>query len=297
MDELESAPLDPPEIPPGNPLKTVPAPDSAAQMHAPFVAPDSPEVRASDDFFTIFARQTPDPLPTPDSPSAPDSPQLPGAPQTPPQTPDSPQTPVPPEAPDSPPTTDSPPERGSAASSSLFGEADTFQNNRFGFVEPGTLSARTSPVKRTPEPITPKPRAIFITAALLVLTLLVWFAANRAGWLAPDPLQVARAQLLDLDQGHWHAAYDLFSPRYRAEVSFEVWRDVVLMHSRMFRTRELRFANDREWSGGAALDAHLVAESGDHYLARFTLIYAEGHWWVDDLHWGREPSIEGQVTI
>ena len=69
------------------------------------------------------------------------------------------------------------------------------------------------------------------------------------------------------------------------------------MHSRMFRTRELRFANDHEWNGGAALEAHLVAESGDRYLARFTLVYADGHWWVDDLHWGREPDIEGQVTI
>ncbi len=64
---------------------------------------------------------------------------------------------------------------------------------------------------------------------------------------------------------------------------------MVLMHSRVFRTRELHFADNHEWNGGAALEAHLVAESGDRYLARFTLVYEEGHWWVDDLHWDREP--------
>ncbi len=147
------------------------------------------------------------------------------------------------------------------------------------------------------EPITPKPRAIFITATLLAITLIIWFAGSREGWFgSPDAQEVAQAQLLDLDQGHWRAAYDLFSPRYRGEVSFETWRDMALMHSRMFHTREMHFDGDQEWNGGAALEAHLLADSGDRYLARFKLVYTDGHWWVDDLHWGREQSVKGQIT-
>lgn len=166
----------------------------------------------------------------------------------------------------------------------------------FQLVQPGTLSA--GPLPEPPAvPDRPKPRAIFITAALLLVTLALWFEGGRMGWLAQtDPTDVARAQLVDLDHGRWRAAYDLFSPRYREQIPFETWRDMALTHSRMFHTREMSFGGDQEWNGGAALEAHLVAESGDRYLARFTLVYAEGRWWVDDLHWGREQPTPGQVT-
>jgi hypothetical protein len=226
-------------------------------------ASDSPlisDALQTEDFVAIQAGQTPELLRTPDSPSSPDSP----------------------------PDPDSLPARDSAEAVRAFQQVTQ-------------LGARpAAPPVATPrprDPITPKPRAIFITAALLVITLIIWFAGNRAGWFAPDPLDVARAQLLDLNQGRWRAAYDLFSPRYRGAVSFETWHEMALMHSRMFRTREMRFDDNQEWNGGAALDAHLVGESGDRYLARFTLVYAEGHWWVDDLHWGRERTPPGQIKV
>ncbi len=265
MDESENAPLVPPEFQP-------------EKMPAGVLAPTF----QIEDVVPILARGIPDPLRTPDSPPSPDSLPAPGSPQAPPATPDS------------------PPARGSTQAPYSFQETNSFQtNDSLDSLESAQLGAPPSAIsaaERPRTPITPKPRAIFITAALLALTLIVWFAASHGGWLAPDPLEIARAQLLDLDQGRWRAAYDLFSPRYRAEVSFETWRDMALMHSRMFHTREMRFADDREWNNGAALEAHLVAESGDRYLARFTLVYAEGQWWVDDLHWCREPDTSGQVT-
>lgn len=281
MDESENTPFHPPESGPEALPDHSSAPE-AAPLSESFELPESLQ-SPENESLTIVAREIPDPLRTPDSPRTTDAPRTPNSPSS----------------PDSPPAPDSPPSRAAAAQSSqLPPEISAQQGERFGFVQPGTV--RSGLLRLEPPPTqtkVPKPRAIFITAALLILTLMVWFAASRAGWLAPDPSEVARAQLLDLDQGRWRAAYDLFSPRYREQVSFEVWREMVLMHSRMFRTRELHFADNREWNGGAALEAHLVAESGDRYLARFMLVYEYGHWWVDDLHWDREPDIPGQVRI
>jgi hypothetical protein len=179
------------------------------------------------------------------------------------------------------------------------GEAQdiSYAQTEFRLAQPGTISAGLPNPEPPLAPDRPKPRAIFITAALLLVTLGLWFEGSRIGWFAQtDPTDVARAQLVDLDHGRWRAAYDLFSPRYREQIPFETWRDMALTHSRMFHTREMSFGHDQEWNGGAALEAHLLAESGDRYLARFRLVYAEGRWWVDDLHWGREQPTPGQVT-
>jgi hypothetical protein len=154
---------------------------------------------------------------------------------------------------------------------------------------------------RSVPPLTTSPRRFRVTpwvAGLAALLLVVALAGQREGWLASvsGPDQIARTQIEDLGRGQVRAAYDLFSARYRTQVPFEEWRELTLTHARMFRTRELHLAADQESASRATLEAHLLSESGDRYVARFTLIRAGGQWWVDDLHWAREDQERGRIT-
>lgn len=105
--------------------------------------------------------------------------------------------------------------------------------------------------------------------------------------LAPDatPSGIVRAQLDALNRGELRHAYNLFSGRYREHVTFEAYHQLVITHWRMFHTRELRFSRDDECGGRAQLEAQLLGQDGAQYVARFTLVRADGGWWVDDLRW------------
>ncbi len=100
-----------------------------------------------------------------------------------------------------------------------------------------------------------------------------------------SPANVVRAQLEALNRGELGAAYELFSGRYRNEVPFQAFQKLVVTHRRMFRTQELRFSRDEEQGERALVEARLLAQDGAHYVARFTLVRADGRWWIDDLRW------------
>ncbi len=152
---------------------------------------------------------------------------------------------------------------------------------------------------RARAPVSPVPsrRAALLATGLAALTLLAWLIVQREGLLdSVGPREIVRAQLDDLGRGQLRAAYELFSPRYRQEVPFNEWRELVLTHWRVFRTRELRFGENQEYGGRTVMETHLTAESGDHYVARFTLIRADGRWWVDDLRWSHEGDDQGRIS-
>jgi hypothetical protein len=113
--------------------------------------------------------------------------------------------------------------------------------------------------------------------------------------LASRPSSVVRAQLAALNRGDLRSAYDLFSAKYRGQVSFEAFHQLVVTHRSMFRTRQVHIGRDTESGERALLETHLVTEGGQRYMARYTLVRAEGRWWVDDLHWGSEPE-EGRKS-
>lgn len=134
-----------------------------------------------------------------------------------------------------------------------------------------------------------------LAAGGMAFGLTTWTLVRFENPLAPmgvgsDPAGVVKAQLEALNRGELRAAYQLFSERYREKVSFEAYRVLVVTHRRMFRTREFHFSRDDQPGGRAVLDTHIVAESGKRYVARFTLVRAEGRWWIDDLHWTAERS-------
>jgi hypothetical protein len=115
--------------------------------------------------------------------------------------------------------------------------------------------------------------------------------------LASGPTSVVRAQLEALSRGDLRKAYDLFSARYRHDVSFDAFHQLVVTHRGMFQTQQMRIGRDDEAGTKAIVITHLVAESGRRYVARFTLVQTEGRWWVDDLRWGSERDAGDRETL
>ncbi len=141
-----------------------------------------------------------------------------------------------------------------------------------------------------------------LAAGGTAFVLTTWILVRLENPLGPaglgsSPTNVVKAHLEALNRGELHAAYALFSLRYREKVSFEAYYELVVRHRRMFRTRELRFSRDEESGERAILETRLLAEGGERYVARFTLVRAEGRWWIDDLRWGTERSSGKLLTV
>ena len=62
----------------------------------------------------------------------------------------------------------------------------------------------------------------------------------------------------------------------------------MVTHRRIFRLREFHFNRTEQSGGRAVLETRLVAADGERYVARFTLVRADGRWWIDDLRWVAE---------
>jgi hypothetical protein len=110
------------------------------------------------------------------------------------------------------------------------------------------------------------------------------------GLLSTGPQEIARAQLRALDRGELRPAYDMFSARYRQQVSFDVWHELCVTHWRMFHAEVLRASTPAQSGARATLEMHLRGADDKEYRARFTLVRLEGRWWIDDVHWAEEAN-------
>jgi hypothetical protein len=110
------------------------------------------------------------------------------------------------------------------------------------------------------------------------------------GVFSTGPQEIVRAQLRALDRGELRPAYDMFSPRYRGQVSFDTWHELFITHWRMFHADVVR-AETPAFSGpGVTLEIYLHGADDKDYRARFTLIRTQGRWWIDDVHWTEEAD-------
>jgi hypothetical protein len=136
-----------------------------------------------------------------------------------------------------------------------------------------------------------------LVAGVISFVVVSWMLARSTrmgiyGSRAADPLAVVRVELGSLASGDLEAAYAQFSERYRKEVPFEDYHALVSSHRRMFLTRQYRVTRRDEYNGQTFIDAQLTSSTGQHFVARFTLIEAAGRWWIDDLHWEAEAGRE-----
>jgi hypothetical protein len=131
---------------------------------------------------------------------------------------------------------------------------------------------------------------VLLLLTLAGFTLITWMLVRAENPLAhfafgPGPSLTVRRHLEALNRGELKTAYQLFSTSYREQVPFESYHQLVVTHWRMFHTQVTAFDQREAAAGRAVLDTHLVAADGERYLARFTMVRAEGRWWIDDLRW------------
>jgi hypothetical protein len=128
-----------------------------------------------------------------------------------------------------------------------------------------------------------------LTLGAFILTAWILVRADLPfGVFSTGPQEVARAQLRALDRGELRPAYDMFSPRYRQQVTFDVWHELIITHWRMFHAEVLRAGAPAQTGPRVTLEMYLRGADDKQYRARFTLIRLEGRWWIDDVHWAEE---------
>jgi hypothetical protein len=139
---------------------------------------------------------------------------------------------------------------------------------------------------------------------LLLLLLLALAAFILTSWIlvrvdAPfgiffnGPQEIVRAHLRALDRGELRPAYDMFSARYRGQVSFDTWHELFVTHWRMFHADVVRAETPAYDGPGVTLEIYLHGADDKDYRARFTLIRTNGKWWIDDVHWTQEADERG----
>ncbi len=134
---------------------------------------------------------------------------------------------------------------------------------------------------------------LLLSLTLAAFTLTAWILVrvdSPFGIFSSGPQDIVRAQLLALDRGELRPAYDMFSSRYRGQVSFEVWHELIVTHWRMFHAEVLRSEEPSKSGPGVLLEIYLRGADDRDYRARFLLIRTQGRWWIDDVHWSLEPD-------
>jgi hypothetical protein len=130
-----------------------------------------------------------------------------------------------------------------------------------------------------------------LTLAAFALSAWILVRVNSPfGATSNGPQEIVRAQLRAVDLGEFRPAYDMFSERYRQQVSFDAWHELIITHWRMFHGEVLRSGTPAQNGPGVTLEIHLRGSDERQYRARFTLIRRSGRWWIDDVHWAEEAN-------
>jgi uncharacterized protein DUF4864 len=134
---------------------------------------------------------------------------------------------------------------------------------------------------------------LLLSLALAAFILTAWILVrvdSPFGIFSTGPQEIVRAQLRALDRGELRPAYDMFSARYRGQVSFDTWHELFVKHWRMFHADVVRAETPAVSGPGVTLEIYLHGADDKDYRARFTLIRTDGRWWIDDVHWTQEPD-------
>jgi hypothetical protein len=139
---------------------------------------------------------------------------------------------------------------------------------------------------------------LLLSLTLSAFALSAWILVrvdSPFGATSSGPQEIVRAQLRAVDDGQFRPAYDMFSERYRQQVSFDVWHELIITHWRMFHGEVLRSGELAQTGPGVTLEIHLRSSDERQYRARFTLIRHSGRWWIDDVHWAEEADEQNTV--
>jgi hypothetical protein len=130
-------------------------------------------------------------------------------------------------------------------------------------------------------------------AAFIVTTWILVRVDSPFGIFVSGPQEIVQAQLRALDRGELRPAYDLFSARYRAQVSVNAWHQLCIAHSEMFHASVVSAETPEPNGPAVTMEIHLRGSDDEVYRARFTLVRTGGRWWIDDVHWARRVAERG----
>ena len=91
---------------------------------------------------------------------------------------------------------------------------------------------------------------------------------------------VVRMQLNALAQGELQIAYGQFSPKYREEIPFAAFQQVVTTHGEMFRANTIAIEDISKSS----------LRDEMHYVAHYATVLIEGRWWIDAMRWRADET-------
>ena len=128
-------------------------------------------------------------------------------------------------------------------------------------------------------------------AAFLLTSWILVRVDEPLGAFSSGPQETVRAQLRAVDRGELRPAYEMFSARYRGQVSFDAWHELVVSHWRMFHADVVRAGTPARNGPGITLELYLHGADHKDYRARFTLIHTDGCWWIDDVHWAEDHDV------
>jgi len=134
---------------------------------------------------------------------------------------------------------------------------------------------------------------LLLSLTLAAFTLTAWMFVrldSPFGIFSSGPQEIVRAQLRALDRGQLRPAYDMFSARYRGQVSYDDWHKLIVTHWRMFHAEVLRSGTLAQDGPAVTLEIYLHGADDKDYRARFTLVRSGGRWWIDDVHWTEEDG-------
>jgi hypothetical protein len=134
-----------------------------------------------------------------------------------------------------------------------------------------------------------------LVAGIAAFALCTWFLVTQQGplteWLwSAGPSRVVRSHLEALNRGEPRAAYALFSVKYREEIPLAAYERMVASHRDMFRSRQVEFSRPAVAPDRTVVETRLLAANGRVYVARFTLVLADGRWWIDRVRWSDAPD-------
>ncbi len=135
--------------------------------------------------------------------------------------------------------------------------------------------------------------SLLLPLCLVFFALVTWMlirAGSPFGIFSAGPEEIVRAQLAALNEAEFGPAYEMFSARYRSQVSFVVWHELAATHLRMFQAEVVRSEIPSAAGPGVKLELYLHSMDERDYRARYTLIYQDGRWWIDDVHWTLEAG-------
>jgi hypothetical protein len=133
--------------------------------------------------------------------------------------------------------------------------------------------------------------AFSLTTWLLTRTNFDGDGARGAG----SPEGVVRMQLDALARGETQVAYALFSPRYRAEVSLDAFREVVATHGEMFHAKSIAIEEVSSSFSREEMRVRIAAADGQRYVARYTAVFIDGRWWIDAMRWHADEESPERV--